>query len=66
MVHPHGEIRSKCEADMAKETSKEKWDNEGRNFNSHRECTAEMDGHLDDYKPKVEVGKETSHEYKRR
>ena len=51
---------------MAKETSKEKWNNEGRNFNSNRECTAEMDGHLDDYKPKVEVGKETSHEYKRR
>ena len=48
-----------------KETKEEKWNNEGRHFVSVGN-TADMDEHLDTYKPKIEVGKETSHPSKRR
>ena len=51
---------------MPKETSKEKWDNEGRTFDSHGMNTAEADGHDLERRPKVEMGKESSHPYKRR
>ena len=51
---------------MPEETSKEKWENEGRAFDSHGMNSAEMDNHIDERRPKVDMGKETTHPYKRR
>lgn len=53
---------------MAKEkseTSKEKWNDEGREFVAEGN-TAEMDQHLADRKTKMQMGIETTHKYKRR
>ena len=51
---------------MPKESDSEKRQNEGRVFSDYGESTADMDGHREEQKSKVEMGKETSHPHKRR
>ena len=51
---------------MPKQPGGEKRENEGREFRDHGMSTSDMDGHREEQKSKVEMGKETSHPHKRR
>ena len=51
---------------MPKESGSEIRQNEGREFRDHGMSTSDMDGHREEQKSKIEMGKETSHPHKRR